>query len=211
MLKLTTSILALLLCISSVAVASNSGPLNFDHQPHAEEDLNCADCHQWSQGRSIGRAAMPDRGLCLDCHEDDDLPAIPDFPVSHLENFRFAHQFSARNQGDDCAICHRESESCSVCHHGETVDFIAHDRNWRYNHPLIYYKGTEDCATCHEPRAFCSGCHEENGIRPANHYYTQWTSPLFHGEEAKIDLETCVQCHEGSEPLCIQCHGELDP
>lgn len=211
MLKLTTIMLIILICLGGTALAANSEPLNFDHPQHADEDLNCADCHQWSEGQTIGRAPMPDRALCLECHEDDELPAMPTIPASHLDNFRFAHQFSARNQGDDCAVCHRESDSCTVCHHGEVVDFIAHDRNWAYNHPMNFYKGTEDCQACHEPRSFCNDCHQDNGIRPANHYYTEWNTPAFHGEEAKVDLETCVQCHDGAEPSCIQCHGELAP
>ncbi len=183
---------------------------DFDHAVHADKNLSCADCHNPGSMEPSFKARMPDRAVCLDCHGEGDLGPMPPYPASHEANYRYEHQFTARNDDDDCAVCHRNSEDCIACHHGEKVDYIAHDRNWAYNHPLTYYKGTEECRACHDTRKFCSDCHLENDIRPGNHYLTQWTSPLYHGEEAKNDLNNCAQCHSGSEPVCIRCHGLLD-
>ncbi len=183
---------------------------DFDHAVHADQDLGCADCHESGYVAPRPRARMPDRAGCLACHEDADLGPMPPYPSTHEADYRYRHQFSARNDGDDCVVCHRNSEDCIACHHGEKVDYIAHDRNWSHDHPLVFYKGTEECAVCHDTRTFCSDCHLENDIRPGNHYLSQWTSALYHGEEAKDDLNTCAQCHSGSEPVCTRCHGLLD-
>jgi hypothetical protein len=203
---LTIVIVGTVACVIQVT----RGDLLFDHATHAEQDLECGYCHATVVPGPDWEAPMPDRDVCLDCHDDDELPPLPAYPATHKENYRYQHQFDARADGGDCALCHRNSEKCTVCHHGENVDFIVHDRNWAFHHPLTFYKGTEECTVCHEPRGFCQDCHLEYGVRPGNHFYTQWPSPAFHGEEAKIDLTTCIQCHDGPDPVCTDCHGSLE-
>ncbi len=183
--------------------------LVFDHETHLEQDLQCGDCHETVPPGPNWEAPMPARDTCLDCHDDEDLPPLPPHPSSHQENYRWQHQFAARADGnDDCTLCHRNSEKCTVCHHGENVDFIVHDRNWRFTHPLTFYKGTEECTVCHDVRKFCQDCHTAYGARPVNHYFSQWPSPQYHGAEARVDLTTCLQCHDGPDPVCRTCHGE---
>ena len=196
------------LCAGALTLHAAWGALFFDHPTHAEEDLDCTYCHPVIELGPNWQATMPDREVCLDCHDDEELPPLPPYPSSHRENYRYEHQFAGRTDGESCVLCHRNSEQCTVCHHGENVDFIVHDRNWAYQHPLTFYKGTEECTVCHEPRGFCQDCHLENGIRPGNHFYSEWTRPDYHGSEARIDLTTCLQCHDGPAPVCATCHGE---
>ncbi len=210
---MTAAVAALIMVLGPGAVSAAAATLHyadFDHAVHADQDLGCADCHNPGSMEPSFKARMPGRDSCLDCHDDADLKPMPPYPTSHSADYRYEHQFDARNDGDDCVVCHRNSEDCIACHHGEKVDYIAHDQNWSYDHPLKFYKGTEECRSCHDTRTYCSDCHLENGIRPGNHYLAQWTSPLYHGEEAKNDLNTCAQCHSGSEPVCMRCHGLLD-
>lgn len=180
------------------------GEPTFDHAIHEEQELACEECHLPPPSSPHWEAAMPDRQICLDCHDEEDLPATAAQPTSHIADYRHEHQFDGRATGGDCALCHRNSEKCSICHHGENVDFLVHDRNWRFTHALTRFKGTEDCAACHNTRSFCQDCHLQNGIKPGNHFVAGWTT--IHAEEARLDLTTCIQCHGGPEPVCKDCH-----
>ena len=183
--------------------------LLFDHATHAEMELECGDCHPVLVVDPNWQASMPDREGCLDCHDDEDLPPMPPYPSSHRDDYRWQHQFAARAESwDDCILCHRNSEGCTMCHHGENVDFLTHDRNWRFHHPITYYKDLNNCYTCHDPRTYCQDCHQAHNAQPVNHYFSNWTSPQYHGAEARVDLTTCLQCHNGPDPVCRTCHGE---
>jgi hypothetical protein len=193
-------------CAMTLHVAWSA--LNFDHTIHAEQELDCDECHQQAAPGPNWEAPMPEREVCLDCHDDEELPPLPPHPASHGSNYRYEHQFVARADADQCVLCHRNSEVCTVCHHGENVDYIVHDRNWAFQHPLTFYKGIVECTACHDVHSFCQDCHTQYGALPANHYYALWPTGAYHGSEAKIDLTTCLQCHDGPAPVCVDCHGE---
>ncbi len=177
----------------------------FDHATHAEQELDCDHCHVLPEPSPDWTASMPDRGICLECHDAEEIGPETAAPSTHLGDYRHGHQFDARS-GADCATCHAQEESCTMCHHGENVDFLAHDRNWRYFHAMTNYKGVEDCNACHQTQSFCNDCHVAEGVRPGSHLVSGWTAPDLHGAEAKLDLAGCIDCHGGPEPVCRNCH-----
>ncbi len=184
----------------------------FDHQVHLEDaEMDCTECHSLAGGGLPRRAALPGPGVCLDCHDEDEnvLVTLPERPSSHWGDFLHGHQYNVRGGDMDCALCHRESEECSMCHHGENVDFLAHDRNWFYTHAMTALKGSEDCASCHDLRSYCTDCHASFGIQPSDHYSAEWVSGSGgrHAMEGRADLGSCILCHEGLPPsLCGGCH-----
>jgi len=194
---------ALLLPVSLLLADSHV----FDHQVHVEDaGLACEHCHSAEAGGLPQRALMPEPGVCLDCHDEEILVALPEQPSSHAGDFEQLHQFSVRSGGDDCRLCHMESQTCTLCHAGENVDFLAHDRNWLYDHPLAARKGTTDCAACHDVRTECSDCHQQFDVRPGDHFpESTWRFPR-HRDAAREDLITCLTCHDGPDPVCRVCH-----
>lgn len=189
-----------------ILAAPALGTATFDHQVHEEDaELSCQDCHIQDDGGIPRAALMPAPSICLDCHEEDILASLPTKPYSHEGDYRHGHQFSAREATGDCALCHRDSEDCTLCHHGENVDFLAHGRNFLYEHALTRLKGVEDCASCHDTRSFCTDCHTQFGVEPGDHQSGNWNGGG-HISAAKEDLNSCLQCHDGPEPVCTTCH-----
>jgi hypothetical protein len=201
----TTLAIPLLLLLLATPWALAEGV--FDHRLHTEDaDLECAACHVDGDSGSPVEGLMPKLGACLDCHDEEIRYALPEHPASHIGDFRYEHQFDARDDGADCVLCHQESESCTLCHHGENVDFLIHDRDFLYSHPLEAMQGVEDCASCHETRSFCVDCHMQEGIKPGDHIPGQWGLAGYHDVAAREDLASCLTCHDGPEPVCINCH-----
>jgi hypothetical protein len=199
-----------LLFIIGVSARTSWTDQDFDHAIHAEEELECELCHPVTPPGNNWQAPMPDREVCLDCHDDSDLGPLDARPSSHQGDFLYDHQVHGRNTTQDCSLCHLNQESCTICHHGENVDFLTHDRNWRYFHAISYYRRTVDCFSCHDPEVSCQSCHAENGALPVSHLQPNWSMPEFHGQQAKIDLDSCINCHSGSDPVCSDCHGPLE-
>ncbi len=151
---------------------------------------------------------MPPSSVCMDCHDEEILSALPERPASHFTNHRHEHQFQARTGENDCMMCHSESESCTQCHLGENIDVIAHERDWLYTHALDARQGSENCASCHDTKTYCTDCHMQMGIKPGDHFPTgNWVHPSGHGDAARFDLGSCVTCHGGPEPVCKNCHN----
>jgi len=196
--KLGIALFALLLAVPVLAQ-------EFSHEIHVvENEMSCVECHP-----AITRGAtMPKLSVCLDCHDEDIAASYGASPTSHFGDFQHEHQFMARASSGECALCHGQSDDCSFCHHGENVDFLAHDRNHRYLHALDARKGTENCYSCHGSQDYCNGCHLDAGVKPVSHFEEGFGYGVNHALAAEEDLESCVMCHDGPEPPgeCIGCH-----
>ena len=199
------NLLPLILILSLAAAAS---ALDFSHEVHVtDSEMECAACHP----SFTTRAVMPEIGACLDCHEPEDVAAaLTPSPLSHFGDYRHEHAFDASANTGDCAFCHSESEECILCHHGENLDFLAHDRNHRYNHALDALKGIEDCMVCHADQSYCNGCHLSEGVKPASHFLGNFSTSTEHSAAAREDIESCILCHGGPTvpPSCsgTACH-----
>ncbi len=197
--NLSIAFIALLLALPALAA-------EFPHELHViDNEMSCVDCHP-----AIARgASMPSPAACLDCHEEDEgIDFAYENPTSHFGDYRFEHQFHARMSTGECVLCHNESEDCTFCHHGENVDFLSHDRNHRYTHALDAMKGTENCYSCHGGEQYCNGCHLAEGVKPASHFESGFGGAGGHTDAARMDIQSCIMCHNEPEPVgsCASCH-----
>jgi hypothetical protein len=135
-------------------------PIAFNHQTHAENDIDCTRCHQGVETQA--EAGLPAISSCAVCHR---RRAIPDHPevlkfMEHLETgepllwrkvnvmpasamIHFKHKPHIR-AGVDCATCHGDVSQMSVA---QRVINTA-DMGWC----VSCHKENEastDCLTCH--------------------------------------------------------------
>jgi len=199
----------LVLAISGCLVAQKLAPsLNrFSHKTHAEEDLDCDECH--SKAASTDDAGLPAMKQCQVCHKgiDEELPEhkriVTRFgkePVwSHVteisEEVRFSHK------------AHQEAKvQCDECHQGIAKSSAVTDK---------VHVDMDACIKCHKRKgaaAECSTCHQKirKDVSPDNHKH-QWER--FHGQVARAKTggsqNDCGLCH--TEPSCTACHQEEAP
>lgn len=142
-------------------------------------------------------------------------------PASHDEAlWETTHGAAAAVGGDgDCASCHVE-ETCASCHASENVAVAVHPAGYVVLHGSDA-ADTASCTSCHTPSRFCRSCHleaelgGETGARPpawASVHPTGWLEPGAtdgHAREARLDLLSCVGCHDGDE--CVRCHIDVSP
>ncbi|MBN1446874.1 MAG: hypothetical protein JXA28_03000 [Bacteroidetes bacterium] len=96
----------------------------------------------------------------------------------------------------------------------------AHPLTYRYTHGFDARAKSTRCETCHEPESFCTPCHQNGydatGMRivPQSHQLAGFATAgggeamNRHGKLAKMDMESCVTCHnvDGGDPICAGCH-----
>ncbi len=163
----------------------------FDDTP-----IRCIDCHLDSNFavNSID---------CLDCHRQGD--AI--FTNTHAAFY-----------GDECRACHDGLDSMVNFDHQQVFPLEgAHtDVDCLDCHETTVLAGTaNECVGCHvEPELHlgrfgqdCSRCHTAVAWRPAQ--LSQHTFPLNHGDEGKIDCQTCHELTYATYS-CTNCHAH-DP
>ncbi len=165
--------------------------VGFDGEP-----LECADCHPDNK-------FTVDMIDCLGCH--------------HQADFVFAN-IHAAFYGDDCQACHDGLDS--MVHFDHQQSFRLEGAHTEVDcvgcHETTILAGTaNECVGCHiEPEIHfgvfgqdCRRCHTTTAWKPA--HLSQHIFPLNHGEEDKIECQTC---HELSYTTytCTNCHAH-DP
>lgn len=180
--RATTRILILALALPAAAVPASGGTV-FPHDTHLQEGLDCATCHEAVIASTSPLAApWPDRDLCLDCHDEDDvfLDAVLSAPSPTRPGRNFSH---AAHADLDCATCH-----------GDVAAAAPH------------FPRKDICRSCHataDDYADCRFCHAEGeSLLPADHG-TDWSH--FHGVHARMDQDRCYLCH--TETSCQDCHA----
>jgi hypothetical protein len=189
----------------------------FPHETHVGKGMKCESCHGETAERE---PKIPGMAECRTCHETAaDLAdcavchAAEEklVPVSHTKGWLSFHGVDARMDAADCRSCHTE-QACQDCHAGENVRPRSHRLNFAFDHALEARGNEIACATCHESREFCASCHREKRILPRDHSRADWVggrSGGRHAEEARLDMESCISCHESGAdaPVCADCHG----
>ena len=217
-------------------VANNPEPnrgVRVNHALHAQEGLDCSDCHEVSEG---ARVSFVNHETCAMCHD------IPE--VDYADTSRFIEDVSCKmcHVRDDFSIeprlqlvsdevkfdhqVHLNAEvSCADCHENP-------DKPRHFSDNLM-----NECMTCHakadhvfasvaqtaiEADAFtsneCSVCHREltqdtipmfrSGRRIAHDDEQAWLR--IHGHEAWADQTYCATCHVEQED-CTTCHNVMKP
>jgi hypothetical protein len=187
--------------------------LEFSHRLHLDAvGFACVDCHESvGDSRSAKDYNVPERGICLDCHDAAEVPH--DWSPKHRRagnavalppaNLRFPHAVHVGLDGVECTTCHAgvpeadlagvehlpRMETCLGCHDGVAAP--------------------DDCLTCHLPgrggairTAFATG-----SLVPDDHG-VHWRKQ--HEIAAERDLAYCGSCHAQSD--CLECHeGSIPP
>jgi hypothetical protein len=140
----------------------------FDHRVHVEEyaaGMDCTTCHLPG-----ATSIVPDKSVCLDCHEQD----IPDATrlgatKTHGPVWALNHRSEAKlGAGLDCAACHQQ-DFCLECHKSGFADeqgffgnnmINVHTSDFHVSHPIAARTNPQLCSSCHEP-SFCSDCHTD--------------------------------------------------
>lgn len=195
----------------------------FSHAKHIAANLECNSCHKADSAVEMALPGMTDcqschaskaiANECSTCHTgDEDLK-----PANHAGDFIHTHGQLANakgmtaHQSMNCTSCHQKSY-CQDCHQGENVEKLTHPVNYEFLHSMDARGKERTCTTCHTDRSFCVTCHAENNVMPHNHR-TGWINAIpgdggLHKQEARMDLESCMACHESNAAVtCQRCHG----
>jgi hypothetical protein len=189
----------------------------FNHEVHAENDIDCAKCHAGVEGKEVVTSGvhLPDMDNCMQCHQtpakiegcylchtrDEQL-----IPADHSGDWTQSHGMYSESGAQNCNSCHRETY-CTDCHQGENLMNEAHPPNFIATHPTSYAIGESDCASCHQGRDYCIECHMEvNRVLPANHMMPDWNGHE-HAREARANFDNCVVCHTENDMSCQTCHN----
>jgi hypothetical protein len=179
---------------------------------------SCLECHNHDQDYA--------RAECLHCHPSlraKPLRAIAEF--DHAGDWMSRHGLQARNQGAACQQCHTDS-TCSECHSRvapavnaqlfpEAVGRnLLHRGDFRSTHAMEARADGDTCLRCHHTN-YCAQCHEQHGLTAGVSngripHPPGWSTPggaAFHGDEARLRIETCAACHDqGAASNCVTCH-----
>ncbi len=189
-----------------------------EHTPFAERE--CEACHTARAGLLEGETVQP---LCVDCHDDKSLAALPEPPAAVHPPLR----------DGDCADCHEshDAESPGLLRRPPVKLCLECDRALRKAflvtpaaaHPP-FVEGR--CAACHDPhfsgtanllrsgpRELCFGCHAGLAAGPDG---APW--PVAHPPVAEGKCRLCHRPHTASNPSllrspapqpCRPCHAEF--
>jgi hypothetical protein len=186
----------------------------------------CMTCHQEDY----------DRLHCGKCHSDLSDPRYgPELGrFAHRGDWLRNHQLQSEEQDPTaCAQCHMEN-FCADCHSGvdnqvkqaikwprRTDRHFIHRGDYVSRHPIDAQRDVQQCLGCHRINT-CTDCHARSGVRwvqggpdpwGGNHPLVSVTGGFHDTSPAAIatirrNIVECAGCHEGSRPVCINCHAD---
>ena len=209
------------ICLAPAALAA--AELEFSHKLHlGKVGLTCSFCHSSAEAsRQVSDDNVPQKELCLACHNGRTAPAIDVSPLAGRTAaervFQFSHEQhlalgnpapriaeaidTGRYLGHVPDIRARldTDNACVACHRGLS-DADAVDSK-------VHLPRMADCLVCHDKidNPFsCEECHARDfNLRPASHTET------FHDQHSTgkmgFDKLTCQPCH-GRKFTCMGCH-----
>lgn len=204
-----TIALGITACVMLEPSDPTEGRPRFPHAIHAEEGIDCTDCHPGAEDGD--EPGMPARATCQLCHADldeekpEEQRADVFFPegklvASHWSELGTEVRFS--HAGHAAAV-----QDCEACHTGITQG----DRV----RPEVAVT-MDECMDCHATRSVsndCATCHAEIGPEwtPESHRH-EWK--LLHGQVVRRGTsdaiaDRCVLCH--TESSCNACHRDEPP
>lgn len=150
-----------------LVVAAPAWAARFEHRAHLEEyakDVSCSSCHLHE-----AELIVPERKVCLDCHEQAFVSAA-ELPATrtHGPVWALQHREEAKSKTIDCAACH-EQDYCLECHKSGRADEMGafgnnminvHRSDFHVSHPIAARTDPQLCSSCHENN-FCVACHDD--------------------------------------------------
>jgi hypothetical protein len=186
----------------------------YSHKKHLNVGLECKDCHQGIEKKDVVEPyLLPIIESCQTCHTEKKVK-----PQSHSSEYMHSHGDDAKSKtikidaSQTCSACHAPV-FCQYCHEGDNLDRVTHPLNYAFIHSMDAAGKERECSACHIERSFCAECHRQYFIIPHNHV-AGWATPYVggtHVDEARIDLENCLACHESNaEQTCQKsgCHSK---
>jgi len=185
-------------------------------RPHMDV---CLSCHNHLEDYAESR--------CAKCHLD--MPHAPRAAVAELDHggdWIGRHGMFARTKDATCMQCHAATR-CTPCHSSlspaapaalypeEVGRTLWHHGDWIAAHPIEARADGDTCYRCHST-ASCQGCHAAWNVAPGSAdantpHPAGWLrrgSDTFHGDEARLHIESCAACHgEGQSASCVTCHS----
>lgn len=215
--------------MGSFAYGQDQDFIIFPHQLHLEDlELVCDLCHEGVSGSvSLATRLLPEKDLCLDCHDGD--TATDECSACHRNEedpqpYRqlplrpgpaFSHTFHLTKR-PDCTNCHEyvytdeggsppefwTEENCRSCHGSARPDY--HTPDWVSIHGVeVNHLTQQNCNLCHMP-AVCDACHQLQQFEPKVHPVS---FILSHGFDARSGIIDCVSCHDVLND-CQSCHRQ---
>jgi predicted CXXCH cytochrome family protein len=184
----------------------------FSHKLHLSLELQCVTCHTAATGSTkASDNLMPAKAVCLQCHEDVQIPAPPKTRVaffSHAQHLKMgnlapliATAIDKRNYLQPPGDIRRHLNTlnaCQACHRGLPES----DQVTPAAMPQM-----ADCLVCHteiDNPFSCEKCHAKDApLKPASHlpgFLSDHTSG-----KLNLDKASCVVCH-GRNFRCLGCH-----
>jgi len=236
-----TIIGAIMLLLLSGAVFSGEDEqtgFEFPHAVHVEgEGLECADCHGAATESTTGADnLMPNRDMCLDCHDAEDLSDFANMPQVTEYSVLFSHKLHAE-AGQECADCHgmvaaKEEvlpldlpgmvdcmdcheqklvvNTCESCHlPSEDLRPVTHTLDFIHNHAILARTSTIQKSSGMD----CVSCHSQNFCQDCHEgeNVDRLTHPLnyefTHALDAANKMNNCSSCHTNRQ-FCIDCHRD---
>jgi len=171
---LTTVLLGV--CPALCQILANS---DFDHEVHAVEGLNCADCHNSGSAEPSFAVRMPGRKICLDCHDSIRFPEIDDLTYDAWTLSR-----KAATQAD-------------------VADELAEERAGQTPAEVVTGDDPENCVACHAPTAVkANGGMSETAA--LDYFFTtaggRFTDATVGTNVSEWPDVECVACHDPHDP-----------
>ena len=184
----------------------------FSHKLHLSLELECATCHVAAAGSTkASDNLLPAKTVCLQCHEDAQIPAPP---VTRVASFSHAQHLKMGNLAPILAAAIDQKtylqppgdirrhlntqDACQACHRGLPES----DQVTPAAMPQM-----ADCLVCHteiDNPFSCEKCHAKDApLKPASHlpsFLSDHTSG-----KLNLDKASCVVCH-GRNFRCLGCH-----
>lgn len=156
--------------LSGLLRPAQGNPFGMDHGPRFEFNH--------------GTQASTRRGMCMECHSQQECNACHDAlqkPLSvHPNDFITLHPVQARQDMTRCESCHRAQSFCVACHERVGVGLSAG-----------------------------SALRPSNvRVHPPYQTWVEINGPQHHGIAANRDLKSCTACHR--EEDCLSCHSDAD-
>ncbi len=206
---------------SGGAKAPAKPQLTLNHSVHADNGLECADCHD---PEAKGEPAAPPAAFCFECHEDleTDTEKVKEYFDAARTGETYVWPGSSRLRKSDLIFSHAShmgsyETKCSDCHGEAAVKAFVRPA------PL---ERKATCFDCHQARGTdtnnCATCHTHTrkDKKPADHNATFQAS---HGANAPADWQegnmtswrdpsggTCALCHSVPN-ACNECHKSVEP
>jgi hypothetical protein len=166
--------------------------VTFPHSIHADQGIECADCHQGvEKATSLRERHLPTTAKCQECHDASPQYSVP--AATAVEpRISFSHAQHLGLVKNDCAKCHEKLPEPGQAR---------------------FVPSMNTCTSCHNHQkdfneARCMPCHVDlKGfpLVPEQAFAHQGDWLRIHANLARPTAQSCAACHD--QTYCAECHA----